>query len=56
MNRSRGGIAAISALSAGIAAAQPGRLSTYLRDGLHTSVPLGQNARNELIVRAIRES
>jgi hypothetical protein len=37
-------------------AAQPGRLTTYLRDGLHTSVPLGQNARNELTVRAIRES
>jgi hypothetical protein len=37
-------------------AAQPWRLTTYLRDGVHTSVPLGQNARNELIVRAIRES
>jgi hypothetical protein len=35
-------------------AADPARLKAYLRDGLHTSVPLGQNARNELIVRAIR--
>ncbi|GAA1596055.1 hypothetical protein GCM10009789_57500 [Kribbella sancticallisti] len=35
-------------------AADPDRLETYLRDGLHTSVPRGQNARNELIVQAIR--
>jgi len=28
----------------------------YLRDGLHTSVPLGQHWRNELIVRAIQAS
>jgi hypothetical protein len=27
----------------------------YLRDGLHTSVPLGQHWRNELILRALRE-
>ncbi|MEU4391242.1 hypothetical protein [Kribbella sp. NPDC023855] len=26
----------------------------YLRDGLHTSIPLGQHWRNELIVRALR--
>lgn len=34
-------------------AAQPARLTTYLRDGVHTSLPLGQNARNELIVQAL---
>lgn len=28
----------------------------YLRDGLHTSVPLGQHWRNELILRAIRSA
>ncbi|WBQ08593.1 hypothetical protein [Kribbella sp. CA-293567] len=27
----------------------------YLRDGLHTSVPLGQHWRNELILRALRK-
>jgi len=37
-------------------AAMPSRLTTYLRDGVHTSVPLGQNARNELIVQAIEAS
>ncbi|WP_460660139.1 SGNH/GDSL hydrolase family protein [Kribbella swartbergensis] len=35
-------------------AAQPNRLSRYLRDGLHPSVPLGQNARNALIVQALK--
>lgn len=35
-------------------ASRPNRLATYLRDGLHTSVPLGQNARNHLIVKAIK--
>jgi hypothetical protein len=34
-------------------AAKPSRLTTYLRDGVHTQVPLGQDARNELIVQAI---
>jgi hypothetical protein len=34
-------------------AAQPSRLTTLLREGVHTTVPAGQNARNELIVRAI---
>ncbi len=29
------------------------RLTGYLRDGVHTTVPLGQDARNELIVQAI---
>jgi hypothetical protein len=29
------------------------RLTSYLRDGVHPSVPLGQNARNELIVQAL---
>ena len=35
-------------------AAKPNRLARYLRDGLHPSVPLGQNARNGLIVDAIK--
>jgi len=35
-------------------AAKPNRLARYLRDGLHPSVPLGQNARNSLIVDAIK--
>lgn len=35
-------------------AAKPTRLGTYLRQGIHTSVPYGQDARNELIVQAIR--
>jgi hypothetical protein len=34
-------------------AAQPSRLTTFLREGVHTTVPAGQNARNELIVQAI---
>jgi hypothetical protein len=36
-------------------AAKPSRLTPamYLRDGVHTTVPLGQNARNELIVQTI---
>jgi hypothetical protein len=35
-------------------AAKPSRLNTYLRKGIHTSVPYGQDARNELIVQAIQ--
>jgi hypothetical protein len=35
-------------------AAQPSRLTTFLREGVHTTVPAGQNARNELIVQAIQ--
>lgn len=38
---------------AGFLAAMPSRLTTYLRDGVHTSVPLGRNARSELITQAI---
>ncbi|MEU4606927.1 hypothetical protein AB0F43_28430 [Kribbella sp. NPDC023972] len=34
-------------------AAKPGRLTWYLRDGVHTSVPAGQDARNELIVQGL---
>ncbi|WP_405057635.1 hypothetical protein OG474_33575 [Kribbella sp. NBC_01505] len=34
-------------------AAKIDRLTSYLRDGVHTMVPLGQDARNELIVQAI---
>jgi hypothetical protein len=34
-------------------AAKPSRLTMYLSDGVHTTVPLGQDARNELIVQAI---
>jgi len=34
-------------------ALKPNRLASYLRDGLHTSVPLGQDARNELTVQAL---
>jgi hypothetical protein len=37
-------------------AAKPNRLATYLRDGLHTSVPLGQDARNELAVQSLTAS
>ncbi|WP_238153000.1 hypothetical protein [Kribbella speibonae] len=37
-------------------AAQPERLHTDLRDGRHTTVPTGQNARNALILQAIRTS
>ena len=32
---------------------KPYRLANYLRDGVHPSVPLGQDARNELIVQAL---
>jgi hypothetical protein len=35
-------------------ASKPNRLGTLLRDGLHPSVPLGQNARNALIIDAIK--
>ncbi|WP_433011265.1 hypothetical protein [Kribbella sp. CA-294648] len=35
-------------------ASGPQRLTTHLRDGVHTSVPLGQRARNTLIVDAVR--
>jgi len=35
-------------------AAKPERLSTYLRDGLHPSIPRGQNARNLLVVKALK--
>ena len=35
-------------------ASKPNRLARYLRDGLHPSVPLGQNARNGLIIDAIK--
>jgi hypothetical protein len=34
-------------------AAKPSRLTMYLRDGVHTSVPYGQDARNELIVQTL---
>jgi hypothetical protein len=34
-------------------AAKPSRLTIYLRDGVHTTVPLGQAARNELAVQAL---
>ncbi|MEV4266130.1 hypothetical protein [Kribbella sp. NPDC049584] len=32
---------------------KPHRLLNYLRDGVHPSVPLGQDARNELIVQSL---
>jgi hypothetical protein len=32
---------------------KPYRLLNYLRDGVHPTVPLGQNARNELIVQSL---
>ena len=32
---------------------KPYRLLNYLRDGVHPSVPLGQDARNELIVQSL---
>ena len=35
-------------------ASSPNRLARLLRDGLHPSVPLGQNARNGLIIEAIK--
>lgn len=36
-------------------AAKPSRLTPtmYIEDGVHTTVPLGQDARNELIVQAV---
>jgi hypothetical protein len=34
---------------------RPYRLTNYLRDGVHTSVPLGQDARNELTVQALTQ-
>jgi hypothetical protein len=34
-------------------AARPSRMRALLRDGRHTTVPAGQNARNTLIVQAI---
>jgi hypothetical protein len=34
-------------------AAQPSRLTTLLREGVHTTVPAGQDARNDLIVQAL---
>ncbi|SDU86631.1 twin-arginine translocation signal domain-containing protein [Jiangella alkaliphila] len=34
-------------------AAKLSRLTAYLSDGVHTTVPLGQDARNELIVQAV---
>jgi hypothetical protein len=37
-------------------AARPGRMRTELRDGRHTTVPAGQNARNALILQAIQHS
>lgn len=35
--------------------ARPARLHSNLRDGVHTSVPTGQDARNELIVDALTQ-
>jgi hypothetical protein len=35
-------------------ASSPNRLARYLRDGLHPSIPLGRNARNGLIIEAIK--
>jgi hypothetical protein len=35
--------------------ARPGRVTTYLRDGVHTTVPLGQDARNGLIAGALTQ-
>jgi|1186.fasta_scaffold18341_2 hypothetical protein len=34
-------------------AAVPSHLTTYLREGVHTSVPAGQTARNDLILQAL---
>jgi hypothetical protein len=34
-------------------AAQPSRLTQLLKEGVHTTVPAGQNARNALIVQAL---
>ena len=34
-------------------AAKPSRITSYLRDGVHTSITLGQDARNELTVQSL---
>lgn len=34
---------------------KPYRLTNYLRDGVHPTIPLGQDARNELIVQALTQ-
>jgi hypothetical protein len=34
---------------------KPYRLTNYLRDGVHPTVPLGQDARNELIVQSLTQ-
>lgn len=34
---------------------KPYRLLNYLRDGVHPTVPLGQDARNELVVQALTQ-
>ncbi|GAA2824891.1 hypothetical protein [Kribbella solani] len=34
-------------------AAAPSHLTTYLREGVHTSVPAGQTARNDLILKTL---
>jgi hypothetical protein len=34
-------------------AAKPSRLTSYLRQGVHTTIPQGQDSRNELIVQAL---
>jgi hypothetical protein len=34
-------------------ASKPSRLTTYLRQGVHTTIPQGQDSRNELIVQAL---
>ncbi|MGW7679198.1 hypothetical protein ACWGID_00565 [Kribbella sp. NPDC054772] len=39
---------------AGFLQTQPHRPAQYLRDGVHTSEPLGRSARNELIAEALR--
>jgi hypothetical protein len=35
---------------------QPDGLAKYLRDGVHTSEPVGRTARNELIAEALQSS
>lgn len=35
--------------------ARPSRIRTSLRDGVHTTVPIGQDARNQLIVDALTQ-
>ncbi|MEV5962751.1 GDSL-type esterase/lipase family protein [Kribbella sp. NPDC051952] len=37
-------------------AAQPDGLAKYLRDGVHTTEPIGADARNELIAQAIEDA